>query len=167
MPNIIGKDMEKLSFHILLIRVYVDRTTLEKYLAISAVFTGKHILWSNNITLEYISNRKACMGSLKDIGKKVHRSIIHNIPNLETTKYHSPMKRINESPVIQWHTIQLRKRDCDCTKTPLINLTNTLRKRSQIWKNTYYVIIFVKYSKTGKWSFVGSQESHYLLGKGT
>lgn len=87
---------------------------------------------SNNITLEYISNRKACMGSLKDIGKKVHRSIIHNIPNLETTKYHSPMKRINESPVIQWHTIQLRKRDCDCTKTPLINLTNTLRKRSQI-----------------------------------
>lgn len=86
MANIIGKDIGKWSFHIFLIRVYVDRTTLENYLAVSTKFVDMHILWSNNTTLEYIPNRKAHIYLIKHVGKKVHKSIIHNIPNLETTQ---------------------------------------------------------------------------------
>lgn len=44
MPNIIVKDVKKWSLHILLIRVNVNRITLENYLAVPTKFADMHIL---------------------------------------------------------------------------------------------------------------------------
>lgn len=72
MSSIIGKAVEKWSFHLLLIKVYVYRASLENYLAISTKSADMHILRSNNTTLKYIHDGKRRICSLKDIGKKVH-----------------------------------------------------------------------------------------------
>lgn len=64
MYNIIGKDIEKWSFHMFLIKVYIDRTTtLEKYLSVSNKFAYMHIHWSYSTTVIHTQQKGTCIFS--------------------------------------------------------------------------------------------------------
>lgn len=88
----------------------------------------------------------------KESSHELNNIIIHNIPKLETNHISLTIKWVNESCV---HT--MAKEKGLLLQKHMVNTTNTDKYdklfkqiRSQMYKNIYYVIPFVKYFKTGK-----------------